>query len=108
MKIKIIDLLNKIANGEDVPEEIIYNGKTYKYVEGRKDNWKYQRIENGKSVGLLEDNIYFSLNDEVEMIEELKKIEKLKAKYTSEVGKLELANKINELIDAVNELKRNK
>ena len=41
-------------------------------------------------------------------IEEPKKIEKLKAKYTSQVGKLELANKINELIDAVNELKRNK
>lgn len=38
-------------------------------------------------------------------IEEPKKIEKLKAKYTSQVGKLELANKINELIDEINNLK---
>lgn len=46
------------------------------------------------------------LTDEVEIIEEPKKIEKLKAKYVSQVGKLELANKINELIDEINNLKR--
>ena len=120
MKIKIIDLLNKIANDEEVPKEIIYNDKTYNYVEGRKDNWKYQRIENGKSVGLLEDNIYFCLNDEVEILNEAKedKIQKIYHCETSltqnevEIFITEnlnqMVDKINELIDVVNELKRDK
>ena len=118
MKIKIIDLLNKIANDEEVPKEIIYNDKTYNYVEGRKDNWKYQRIENSKSVGLLEDNIYFCLNDEVEIIEEPKKIEKISwgekeslvMYFTSSEETLarrteKLKSSLNELIDEINNLK---
>lgn len=48
---------------------------------------------------------FMNLDKEVEIIEEPKKIEKLKAKYTSQVGKLELVNKINEIIDEINNLK---
>ena len=118
MKIKIIDLLNKIANDEEVPKEIIYNDKTYNYVKGRKDNWKYQRIENGKSVGLLEDNICFCLNDEVEILEETKKIEKIarcdsiKMTHYGELYKPTeneeiLRIKVNKLIDEINNLKGN-
>ena len=67
----IIELLNKIANGEDTPKEIKYDGYTFKkanesYIEEDGDN--------------LTDHIcydYSNLNDEVEIIEEDKKIEKL-------------------------------
>lgn len=104
MKIKIIDLLNKIANNEEVPKKIKYGKDTYIHI----DNYCYYCEDTNL---ILSDRIfaeYSKLNDEVEIIEEPKKIEKLKEKYTSQVGKLELANKINELIDAVNELKRDK
>lgn len=104
MKIKIIDLLNKIANNEEVPKKIKYGKDTYIHI----DNYCYYCEDTNL---ILSDRIfaeYSKLNDEVEIIEEPKKIEKLKAKYTSQVGKLELANKINELIDVVNELKRDK
>ena len=30
---KIIDLLNKIANGEEVPKKIKYKGSIYTYLE---------------------------------------------------------------------------
>ena len=29
---KVIDLLNKIANGEEVPKKIKYDGSIYEYV----------------------------------------------------------------------------
>lgn len=31
---KVIDLLNKIANGEEVPKKIKYKGTSYEYKEG--------------------------------------------------------------------------
>ena len=30
---KVIDLLNKIANGEEVPYRIKYNGRIYEYAD---------------------------------------------------------------------------
>ena len=64
-----------------------------------------------------QDNIYFCLNDEVSIIEEPKKIEKIARcdsfKVNGELYKPTenqeiLRIKVNELIDAVNELKRDK
>ena len=100
MKIKIVDLLNKIANGEEVPEKIMYDRCLYTCD---KITRTYYDEENNT---LWESYNFRILTDEVEIIEDSKKIEKLKAKYTSQVGKLELANKINELIDEINNLKR--
>ena len=99
MKIKIIDLLNKIANGE----ESINVETKYDSDDWEKDDFLlslYKEFEHKNNYEIVE-----FLNDYVEIIEEPKKIEKLKAKYTSQVGKLELANKINELIDEINNLK---
>ena len=72
-KIKIIDLLNKIANGEEVPKRIKYNNKIYiakgnaieNFVDycNAEDEWcfnHYVRYEN--------------LNDEVEILEDEKKM----------------------------------
>ena len=76
---KVIDLLNKIANGEEVPEKIkiLYNEFYYD-----KDNLKYRNVEENRE-NLFEHIDFFKglvLNDEVEIIEDTpkdKKIEKL-------------------------------
>ena len=116
-KIKIIDLFNKIANGEEVPKRIKFNDVDYMFNATFDD---YESLY-GASWLLKEhnDNLKSFLNDEVEIIEEEKEIEKLKIEYddgdigingiylTSNHSEI-FANKINELIDVVNELKRDK
>ena len=111
---RIIDLLNKIANDEEVPEKIKYNDKIFiydgfSYIYENKTFDEYNR---------LEEFIFYSsdLNDEVEIIEEDKKIEKLKL-YTFASDNLvmliemlndlnkEHVNKINEIIDYLEENK---
>lgn len=73
MKIKIIDLLNKIANDEEVPEKIKINNVIYEYRGYMycTENANYQDIED-YLFGKWNFNI---LNDEAEIIEEPKKIE---------------------------------
>lgn len=103
MKITFYELLGLVKDGK-APKKIKYNNIEREYSEENED---YYSCYGG---GLFEykfGNCKNFLNDEVSIIEESKKIEKLKAKYTSQVGKLELANKINELIDEINNLKEN-
>ena len=95
--IKIIDLLNKIANGEETPHFKINEDEYYLGADGLlKDVY-------GDAVEWV---IYQKwLNEEVEIIEETKEIQKLiNRKFTR--NQKQIAGKINELIDAVNELKR--
>ena len=108
---KIIDLLNKIANGEEVPEIIKYNNFIYKY---NKDICDYDG-----------DDLYLfgntdKLNEEVEIIEEDKKIEKIKDilhiddlippvdenMYKIWQQTIKNHNKINEIIDYLMENKQ--
>lgn len=65
--IKIIDLLNKIANGEEVPKKIIYEGDEFFY-DNDEDAYCIDDI-NGRRT-LLEFIYECNLNDEVEIIEE--------------------------------------
>ena len=117
MKIKVIDLLNKIANGEEVPKKIKYEKDTYIHI----DNYCYYCEDTNL---ILSDRIfveYSKLNDEVEIIEEPKKIKKIEM-YQDEEGHYFLNNrdkkiyircdeidfmvdKFNELIDEINNLK---
>ena len=104
---KIIDLLNKIANGEEIPNKIKYNGEIY---ERNLYNNKYYR-ENNKDRDLLDtylanEEVY---NSEIEIIEEDKKIEKFNIdKEPLKGGELVRAidyiieAKINEIIDHIN------
>ena len=105
---KVIDLLNKIANGEEVPNYIqYYNCKTNK----------------NEIMMVCELNIIYKLNheemflndeiEETEIIEEDKPIEKIRqfCEYLCSDGyecwsikEDILVNKINEIIDKVNEL----
>ena len=71
---KIIDLLNKIANGEEVPEKILYkykHGEYYKEIYLIYDkHYECYYDEEGRPIpSLLADNLW-NLNDEVEIIEE--------------------------------------
>jgi len=116
---KVIDLLNKIANGEEVPKKIKYNGTIYEKFDY---NNKYYDVENNTrekdilSEHLASESFY---NDEVEIIEEPQehKIpEKFKVhswgdkdKYGSYVDSPfptneELMNKINEILDYLEEI----
>lgn len=105
---KIIDLLNKMAKGEEVPKKIKYDDDIYIHV----DNYCYYCQETNE---ILSQNIYaeFSrLNDEVEIIEEEKEIEKLSFcdfaitinENASNNDRI-LMDKINELIDVMNDMR---
>lgn len=89
---KIIDLLNKIANNEDLPETIKYSATIY---------YKYNHCKPFYAVGWEEetllDNIQCTsqLNDEIEIIEEKSK----KLTHLDFADKVAVGNKINEIID---------
>lgn len=118
---KIIDLLNKIANGEDVPKKILYKYKHLEYDEEyylTYDRGCYYDEEGRPIPSLLADNLW-NLNDEVEITEEEKKIpKKLKSLNnvgnSSDIGEFKdkqqlnnnlLKDKLNEIIDCLDYLK---
>lgn len=118
---KVIDLLNKIANGEEVPK-LLHNGK-YGIYEKEKRAVAFYNDEKCTSYfgswykwELCEDG----LNDEIEIIEEPKKIERLneilriddlQTPYDWNIQKIWKniiiqQNKLNEIIDFINKEKR--
>ena len=121
-KIRVIDLLNKIANGEEVPKNIKVDDKYYKWCNSMKD---YEEENSYKY--LVEELETEELNDEVEIIEEDKKIKKILTYTTpddedfayedgdkphnvciySPIENL-FIKKINEIIDEINKLKEGK
>ena len=105
---KVIDLLNKIANGEEVPERIKYDTKVMTYDHNKQDYLGYYSNGNGEWLfQYLFDrckNTEHFINDEVEIIEEDKKIEKL-SWYSSDELQESMIKKINEIIDYLEENK---
>lgn len=72
---KVIDLFNQGANGEEMPEKIKYNGEIYYLDDGNYSTCnKYGYLER---LFQWEWSLFEHLNDEVEIIEEDKKIEKI-------------------------------
>jgi len=79
---KIIDLLNKIANGEEVPQKIKVGNKIYNYETfniGKGDNYFTAEWGEVKGYRINYDGTYYyleirdyNLNDEVEILEEEK------------------------------------
>ena len=97
-KIKVISLLVRIANGENIPKKIKYDNQVFEY---RKDMLDYYCCDY---------DFYLMgypkiLNEEVEIIEEDKKIEKIDYIGYGEDGDLQykIIDKINEIIDVINE-----
>ncbi len=112
---KIIDLLNKIANNEELPKKIKYDGYEWIFCKEFKD---YKKEYDEYTDWLFEEyDLINSLNDEIEIIEDTKEdkpIEKITIdlNYANHYSKANvkangkyLAEKINEIIDVVNELK---
>jgi predicted transcriptional regulator len=101
---KVIDLLNKIANGEEVPKKIKWGIDEWQYNNGASKNY-FNDYEDLFSV--IDGS---NLNDKVEIIEDKPKhIEEL-ANVWGKEGNLSvdagvnLMDKINELSKAVNYL----
>lgn len=119
----IIELLNKIANGEEVPRKFTYKGYLWEY-DVKNKMWFYYFGE-GKNHRF--DRLFYLnmiLNDTVEILEEenkIEKIDKLDLDYKSNIYSDEykfrkeimfycdnLQSKINNLIDEINKLKEDK
>lgn len=114
---KIIDLLVKISQGEKMPKKIKYEGYVWEYDKVAKDYYRNDIDE--EYIYLFQDlfkkKTGFFINNEVEIIEEDKKIIRLEFEEGNIEDKLFLARyithnraKINELIDEVNKLKGEK
>ena len=125
MKIKISDLVNKVINREEMPKEVLFNGNIYKWCNDigdyRKDGWGSclmirDIFDNFDRYG----SFYNMLFEDVEIIEEPKKIEKISwREKESLAGDLtasekqnilarrteKLKSSLNELIDEINNLK---
>jgi hypothetical protein len=108
---KVIDLLNKIANEDEIPEKIKYENYIYWYDKNWKD-YKNAQVEfRSYLISCRYHNTDF-LNEEVEIIddeqEEDKKIEKFyfSVYQDQKLGGREvveqLETKINEIIDYIN------
>lgn len=125
MKIKISDLVNKVINREEMPKEVLFDGNIYKWCNDigdyRKDGWgsclmirdifnKFDRYG----------SLYNMLFEDVEIIEEPKKIEKISWREKESLAGNLMANEkqeilarrteklkssLNELIDEINNLK---
>ena len=105
MKITMYELLGLVKDGK-APKEIKYKNFVYGWIQKYKTYTRYDIT--GKDLYITTTN----LNDEVEIIEEDKKIIRLEFEEGNIEDKLFLAryithnrSKINELIDELNKLK---
>ena len=103
MKIKIIDLFNKIANNEKVPNHIISNNVIFHYDDNVKDyenDFEYLFRDSFSNFGRSDEFLNIEV-EEVEIIEEEKEIEKITLQFSEtqkEKNRL-FKDKINEMID---------
>lgn len=100
---KVIDILNKMANDDNFRPDVIKFYDDLFTWDSQENDWKNE----DNSIGLLEYNFPNTLNNEVEIIEEEKKIpEKLEIlpdneHYSNKI----LYGKINDIIDYLYYLK---
>lgn len=112
MKIKIIELLNRIANGEELPKKFIFDNKTFELEVNETSPKSYYYVEKDRNylfktyISDLDTNL---LNSEVEIIEEDKTIKELELNHDKVLSEeLDLIkDKINELVKEIKKLKEN-
>lgn len=102
MKIKMIELLNRIANGKDIPKLIEYKGQRYCWSEGNNGGY----ISNGLywlcNIHNNFDEPAF-LNDEVEIIEEDKPIEELDMRKMENIVGTEISKFMQGFFESLDE-----
>ena len=97
---KVIELLNKIANGEEVPKKIKVYDDSFTYI----DKWEQYTSDNTDKplLYIISAFNYSGLNDKVEIIGEDKKIETIDpidyCRSTDTTKDMVLVEKINEII----------
>ena len=106
---KIIELLNKIANGEQPKHKRVYNEDWYwNDYDGYVTKWSLSTTPDAQHYLFNQYRLDFVLNEEVEVIEEDKKIEKIDCKdfeFMKKPDKVRLlAKKINKIIDKINKM----
>lgn len=105
MKITMYELLGLVKDGK-APKKVRYNDEIYDTESS--NNFSLMIYE---TTGKMSDDgeVRLFLNDEIEILdnlEEEKKIpEKIKDKYCSQISKVKLAQKYNEIIDYLQYLK---
>lgn len=104
---KVIDILNKIANGEEVPKKIRFNNIEWNKVYGEKNVCYVNEYDSDFFLYFFRKNLDFTLNDEVEIIEEEKEIEKIdfRTLNTQKEKNRVMKDTINQLIDVINEMR---
>ena len=119
MKIKVIDLLNAIAEGKELPEKFMYKEHLYYRQKTKGICYRSDELDEiFEECLVLED-----LNDTIEIIEEPKKIKKIEIYedsnghyfYNKHCKKIYITcdeinfmfEQFNELIDEINNLKEN-
>lgn len=103
-KIKVIELLNKIAKGEEVPKKIKILGIVFVWFEDsyRKEDANLEYITDYCRLDCM-------LNDEIEILEDnTEEIEELDLTKKQNIwDKLSMCeDKINELVKAVNKIRK--
>ena len=108
---KIIDLLNKISNGEEVPKKIKL--KNFKEIYTLREDcsgykWYGEEKTNNYFCETIHKNLEYILKQDIEILEEPKKIEKInRNRYPgTDIDPLDdILDKLNELIDEIDKLK---
>lgn len=107
-KIKVIELLNKIANGEEMPKKIKYDNHIYEY----KKIWEQYVLERDSLplLKIISEYNYSALNEAVEILEDnTEEIEEYKGESFEqlgyEIGKMSTAI-VRGLIKALNEMEK--
>lgn len=104
---KVIELLNRIANEEELPNKIRFNNIEWNRVYGEKNVCYTDEYDNDFFLHFFKNNLDFTLNDEVEIIEKLKNIKKLDENNTNVLTNIiENRKKINEIIDKLNSMEK--
>ena len=110
----IIEIINKIANNEDIPKRIKYKDKIYIYNEPNQDYLEYNKDDfDFLGYAFCNWRTRDFINDKVEILEEDKDIEllnldtdKLKGKEVIRAIDYLLEGRINELVKEVNKLRK--
>lgn len=83
---KIIELLNKIANGEEMPNRVRFNNVIWNKVYGEKNIFYKDEYDKDLFIYFFRKNLDFTLNDEIEIMEEEKKTKPLTKKDIEALG----------------------